>query len=139
MTPEELQEVAREGADIQLHTHRHRSPDSRLEFRREVLENRERIEAITGRSAVHLCYPSGRHRPEFFPWLEELQVITATTCVPSLASRASSRLALPRVVDTSFLGEIELEGWLSGVSQFLWQRPVRGEPSPMPASLVVAR
>jgi peptidoglycan/xylan/chitin deacetylase (PgdA/CDA1 family) len=139
MTPDEMRAVARDGADVQLHTHRHRLPPNRDDLQREILENRLRIEALTGRRALHLCYPSGLHCPEFFPWLADLNVATATTCVPSLVARTDQRLALPRLVDTASLSEVELEGWLSGVSQFLIQRRTRDGLPPMPAGLAVAR
>ena len=139
MTPEEMRAVARDGADVQLHTHRHRMPDSRAELQREIMDNRRRIEALTGRRATHLCYPSGKHSPDYYSWLTDLSVATGTTCVPRLVARGDQRLALPRLVDTASLSEIELEGWLSGISQFLRQRRTRGALQPMPADLAVAR
>jgi peptidoglycan/xylan/chitin deacetylase (PgdA/CDA1 family) len=122
MTPEEIRRVAADGADVQLHTHRHRTPLSRDLFEQEIAENRTRLESWTGRRAEHFCYPSGVHHPEFLPWLAAQRVVTATTGVPGLAMAGSSPLLLPRIVDVAAMAPIELEGWLSGASQFLPRR-----------------
>lgn len=122
MTPEEMRSVAAEGADIQLHTHRHRVPRDRTLFEREIADNRSRLERVTGRPATHFCYPSGVHFPEFLPWLAAQGVTTATTTLADLAHRGSDRLLLPRVVDTASLSPVEFEGWLSGAGQFLPRR-----------------
>jgi hypothetical protein len=124
MTPEEMAAASREGVDIQLHTHRHRTPRDRELFLREIRENRERLEEWTGRRLTHFCYPSGVVHPEFLPWLSESGVKTATTCVPGLSLASTERLLLPRLVDTSGLSDIEFEGWLAGASQWLPRRPV---------------
>jgi len=122
MTPEEMRQVAADGADVQLHTHRHRTPRDRALFEREIAENRARIERLTGRPANHFCYPSGVYAPEFLPWLTAQHVATATTCVPALATRTTAPLLLPRLVDTAGMAPIEFEGWLSGFSQVLPRR-----------------
>jgi len=132
MNPDEIRDVSSRGADVELHTHRHRVPRTWDAFAHEIQENRRRIEALTGRQAVHFCYPWGVHPPELLPWLQALGVKTATTCAAGLASRADSDLALPRLVDTVALSEIEIEGWLSGFSHYLLQRRIPDEPRPMP-------
>lgn len=122
MTPEEMRSAAAEGADVQLHTHRHRVPRDQALFAREIEDNRARLERATGRPAIHFCYPSGVHFPEFLPWLSALGVRTATTTIAALADRTSTPLLLPRVVDTASLSPIELASWLSGVSHLIPQR-----------------
>jgi peptidoglycan/xylan/chitin deacetylase (PgdA/CDA1 family) len=122
MTPTEIAQVAAAGIDVQLHTHRHRTPKDRVLFLREIRDNRRAIEQCTKRVATHFCYPSGVYQPEFFPWLRESDVMTATTSDPALATRKSDMLLLPRLADTSSLSPIEFEGWLAGVSQVLPQR-----------------
>jgi peptidoglycan/xylan/chitin deacetylase (PgdA/CDA1 family) len=139
MTRDELRAVAACGADVQLHTHRHRTPANRLEFIREIQENRAYIEAATGQPAVHFCYPSGVYHPECLPWLAALGVESATTCEPSLAQADDSRLTLPRLVDTTMLNEVEVEGWLSGFSQCLLRRRTRDAPQPMPVAAAAAK
>ena len=122
MRPGEIAQVSGEGADVQLHTHRHRTPVDRGLFLREIDDNRRRIEEITGRKAEHFCYPSGVTHPAFLPWLREREIRTATTCVPGLAEAGTDALLLPRVVDHCSLSEVEIESWMSGVSQYLIRR-----------------
>jgi len=122
LNPEEVRHLGAEGIDIQLHTHRHRSPLNSQLFRREIVDNRKSIEQMTGSTATHFCYPSGNFDQTLFPWLEELNVVSATTCDPGFASRTSNPLLLPRLVDTSTLSPIEFEGWLAGVSAALPRR-----------------
>lgn len=115
LTPDEVRTAARAGVDIQLHTHRHRTPRDRDLFLREIRDNRDRIRAMTDRGATHFCYPSGDYAPEFLPWLREAGVETATTCVLGLAGPASDPLLLPRVLDDSTVGDIDFESWVCGL------------------------
>ena len=104
---------------FELHTHTHRTPEGAASFDEEDSRNRSAIELITGLPARHFCYPSGRYRPEFLPWLQQNQVVTATTCDPGLASERSNPLLLPRFVDVSEVTPIEFEGWVTGAASFL--------------------
>lgn len=123
MTPQEAADAARRGVDLQLHTHRHRTPIDRVEFRREVDENRRLIEEIAGRPARHFCYPGGVYHANFFPWLRELDVISATTCEPGFTSSHTELMCTPRLVDGSGLTDDEFEGWLCGISAALPSAP----------------
>ena len=116
MDPAEVGEVARAGIDIQLHTHRHRTPGDKDLFLKELKDNREAIRELTGTSGSHFCYPSGVCRPEFLPWLEEAGVVSATTTQPGLATRATHPLLLPRFVDTGSVSEVQFEAWLCGAA-----------------------
>lgn len=124
LMPEEVTELAASGIDIQLHTHRHRVPKDHDLFIREIDDNRQSIQAMTGKHATHFCYPSGVHDPAFLPWLTESGVVSATTCEPGFASMDSNKLLLPRVLDNSALTPIEFESWLTGVSAALPRRRV---------------
>ena len=128
MTPVETAAVAASGIDIELHTHRHRTPEEREAFRVEIEDNRSRLEAMTGGAADHFCYPSGVVRKAFLPWLEELGVVSATTCVHGLADAAVNPLLIPRFVDTSGATEVEFEGWLSGVGAFFTRQALHLAP-----------
>ena len=119
MTAEEVAEVARKGVDVQLHTHRHRTPHDKSAFRREVLENRRILENLTGRSAAHFCYPSGVVDSLFLPWLRDLGVETATTCEVGMAGVGHDPLLLPRYVDTMAQSEVQFESWLCGAGAIL--------------------
>jgi peptidoglycan/xylan/chitin deacetylase (PgdA/CDA1 family) len=126
LRPHEVTELARDGVDFQLHTHRHRTPLVEAPFRREIRDNRYSLQSmLSGRSAKHFCYPSGVYEPEFLPWLAAEEVITATTCDPGMASRTSNPLLLPRFVDTSHVSNLEFEGWLSGAASLLPRRKRR--------------
>lgn len=122
LTTDEVQQLAADGADIQLHTHRHRTPMDRELFLREIEDNRVSIKAMTGRRPLHFCYPSGLHDPAFLPWLLESGIISATTCDIGFASPTSNALLLPRVLDNPQLSSIEFESWLTGISAALPRR-----------------
>ena len=122
MTNAEASALARDGVDVQLHTHRHRTPNDQALFTREIDENRARIDAFRDTTARHFCYPSGIYRPEFFGWLRDAGVVSATTCDPGLASPKSEPMLLPRLVDTSYLSALDVEGWLTGMSAFFMPR-----------------
>jgi len=125
LTPEELTQLVKDGVDAQLHTHRHRMPRDRELFVREILDNRDFLAAVGQSSADHFCYPSGVYEECFLPWLADLGVRSAATCDPGLASRKTRPLLLPRLIDSSALSEVEFEGWLCGVSQWLPRRAIR--------------
>jgi peptidoglycan/xylan/chitin deacetylase (PgdA/CDA1 family) len=130
MVPEEVRRLAAEGVSFELHTHTHRTPDTSAHFDEEISRNRSAIESMTSSPARHFCYPSGHYRPEFLPWLQQKQVITATTCDPGLASNRSNPLLLPRFVDISAVTPIEFEGWVTGASTFVSRHR---SPAPSPA------
>ena len=115
MNAQEVAEIGKKGVDVQLHSHRHRTPEQEDAFRREISENRQRIRTLTGREATHFCYPSGVYREEFPGWLEKENVVSATTCDAGLVDRRENPYLLPRFVDTSGRSELEFESWLSGV------------------------
>ncbi|HZJ53562.1 MAG TPA: polysaccharide deacetylase family protein, partial [Myxococcaceae bacterium] len=116
---EELRAAARDGLDVQLHTHRHRFPLSRKLALRELRDNREMLAPVTGRPLRHFCYPSGYFRPAHLPWLEEAQVESATTCDPGLNRRGDSLLTLRRFLDSAETSQIEFEAELAGFSELL--------------------
>jgi peptidoglycan/xylan/chitin deacetylase (PgdA/CDA1 family) len=122
LKPDEVKQLAAEGVDVQLHTHRHRTPLDRELFLREIEDNRRNIREMTGVEPEHFCYPSGVYDPAFLPWLREAGVRSATTCDLGLASTDSNSLLLPRLLDVSSLSPVEFAGWLAGVSAALPQR-----------------
>jgi peptidoglycan/xylan/chitin deacetylase (PgdA/CDA1 family) len=119
MNAREVAEVANDGIDVQLHSHRHRTPEEETLFRGEIRENRDRIRSLTGTEATHFCYPSGVYRLEFLEWLNKENVVSATTCDAGLVNRHANPLLLPRFVDTSGRTQLEFESWLSGVGSLL--------------------
>lgn len=134
MTPGQIREIASDGVDIQMHTHRHRSPMDRVLFQKEIQDNREKIQALTGRVPNHHCYPSGLYNAAFLPWLTEQNVKSATTCDSGFADADTHPLLLPRFLDGSNVSPIEFESWVSGVGAFVPKNPFRrmkhGETKP---------
>jgi peptidoglycan/xylan/chitin deacetylase (PgdA/CDA1 family) len=125
MTCADIAEVADHGVAIEMHTHRHRSPEDAGDFIEEVRQNRERIYAITGHRPQHLCYPDGRYWDAYFPKLERERVQTATTCDPGLASRGSHPLLLPRFIDNETVPQATFEAWVAGLACWLPRRTRR--------------
>lgn len=119
MNAQEVAEIAKEGVDVQLHTHRHRTPEDEVLFRREIADNRERIQSLIGRSAMHFCYPSGVYRQEFVSWLEKEGVLSATTCDVGMVKAGDNPFLLSRFVDTTGRTQLEFESWLSGLGALI--------------------
>jgi peptidoglycan/xylan/chitin deacetylase (PgdA/CDA1 family) len=119
---DEVKQLAEDGIDVQLHTHRHRVPMTRELFLREIEDNRSSIQQMTGQSPSHFCYPSGVWNLAFLPWLREAGIESATTCELGLASPRSDPFLLPRLIDVSGLSSIEFEGWLTGIAAALPRR-----------------
>lgn len=124
LTSDEVGRLAAAGVDVQLHTHRHRTPLDRQLFFREIEDNRKSIHQMTGSSPRHFCYPSGKYDLQFLPWLREAGVVSATTCELGFASRSSDQLLLPRFLDNAALSSIEFESWLTGISAALPRRSI---------------
>ena len=122
LNADEVSKLDAGGIDVQLHTHRHRTPLDRELFLREIEDNRKSIQEMTGKNPTHFCYPSGVYDLKFLPWLRDAGVISATTCESGFASRSSNELLLPRFLDNASLSPIEFESWLTGVSAALPQR-----------------
>jgi hypothetical protein len=118
MSPQEIAQLAREGVDFQLHTHRHCMPKDKFLFQKEIRDNRESLRKSIPEERVHFCYPSGVYSREFLPWLAEENVVSATTCDVGLAGARTNPLLLPRMVETSGRTTLEFEAWLTGVADF---------------------
>lgn len=119
MTPEELRSAAAAGMDIELHTHRHRLPVERELVLREIKDNRAVLEPLTGKHLHHLCYPSGYWAEEQWPWLEQANVKSATTCQPGLNRPGMPLLGLRRFLDGEHVAPIEFEAEMCGLTEML--------------------
>jgi hypothetical protein len=116
--------------DVQLHTHRHRTPLRKGLFLREIEDNRQALAALRpGEKLDSFCYPNGWTDVQFLPWLRELGVEIATTTEAGLASKNDDRLLLPRLVDSTGLTRVEFEAWLSGVASLLPSRNANPAPA----------
>jgi peptidoglycan/xylan/chitin deacetylase (PgdA/CDA1 family) len=108
--------------DIQLHTHRHRTPRNRELFLRELDDNRRAIDGMRDTPPPryqHFCYPSGDYAPELLEWLREAGIAWATTCDPQIATPTSHPLLLPRFIDTMAVSRTTFRAWLSGVASLV--------------------
>lgn len=129
----EMQQAARRGLDIQLHTHSHRLPDADFEaVAQEIDRNRRMIAEVTGAVPRHFCYPSGQYSGRHPEWLRRLGIISATTCDPGLNNTSSPPLLLKRFLDSERKSDIVFEAEICGVSELL--RRMRGRPQPAAAA-----
>jgi peptidoglycan/xylan/chitin deacetylase (PgdA/CDA1 family) len=119
----ETRELSTQGADLQLHTHRHRTPTHQDDFSREIIENRDCMAALGLRDPEHFCYPNGLQVGQEPKWLEELGIKSAVTCRPELTAPGAARHLLPRVGDCFPFTETEFLAWVHGTAALL---PCRG-------------
>jgi peptidoglycan/xylan/chitin deacetylase (PgdA/CDA1 family) len=119
LSPEDVAQLANEGVDFQMHSHRHWSPEDPALLARDLRNNRERIERLTGRAAEHFCYPSGVYFTRQLATLSQLGIRTATTCDPGLANADIDPLLLPRFVDTNLVTENTFSSWLNGTAALM--------------------
>ena len=124
MSPESVRNLPRDLVDVQLHTHRHRTPRDRYRFQRDVHDNIAVIRELRGADTTleQFCYPSGDYYGDFFPWLRECGVRYSTTCVPGLAHSGADPMLLPRLVDTMNISDLTFEAWLTGFAELLPRR-----------------
>jgi peptidoglycan/xylan/chitin deacetylase (PgdA/CDA1 family) len=121
MTAAELRALPANLVSVELHTHRHRTPSSEPQFVDEIRDNREALDRLLGakRDYRHFCYPSGEYAHPHLAWLQQCGVLTATTCVPGLASATDNALLLPRFVDTQSVPQATFEAWVTGLAAWL--------------------
>lgn len=122
MTPAEAGELAQAGLDLQLHTHRHRTPEDEALFRRELDDNATRLQRLTGHKPTHFCYPSGVHYAGYPEWLRRWGVESAVTCELGVAAASNDAMTLPRLCDHAGLTGVEFEAWLCGLLHWFPRR-----------------
>lgn len=118
-TPAAIAAMAQQGLDVQLHTHRHCLPLAPDELANELQQNRQRIEALTGKPAADLCYPSGDYHAAHLPLLQTQAVRSATTTRLGLVNADSDLLQLPRLLDGENWHTLEFDAELSGFASLL--------------------
>ena len=120
MEAREVAPLAAQGIDVQLHTHRHRTPvSSQEDMAREIIDNRQFLEPLKGSPCEHFCYPSGEYDSRHPGWLAACGIRSATTTDSGLCDAASNRLLLPRILDRDDWTDIEFEAALSGLHVIL--------------------
>ena len=119
MTPNEIEAIARNAVDVQLHTHRHRFPLDVNIAKQEIEENRAVLEPIVGRKMRHFCYPSGIWDKRHWALLQEVGCCSAATCEPRMNSTKTPLLALGRFLDAEDIPQIEFEAEIYGFKDLL--------------------
>lgn len=124
LSPEEVENCAVGGIDVQLHTHRHRVPFDDQLFANEISDNRRRLQGImrTQRPLKHFCYPPGEYHESSPSVLRTLEVETATTCEFGYVTRSSNPLLLPRLLDSMTISEARFSAWLAGLMGVRYRR-----------------
>jgi len=116
MDTQGVRELKEQGADIQLHTHTHKTPFNDFEtYTYEIEENKKQIENIIHNTPEHHCYPSGEYNEQCFNYLKRLSVKTATTCKPGFCDEKTNPYELPRFLDGENISQITFEAEVSGV------------------------
>jgi len=120
VTLEEAKLLANNNIDIQLHTHRHVFPtDNETAAKKEITDNRAILTQIVDYPSEHFCYPSGVWNKDQWPWLEETQVISATTCNAGFNTPATPALGLNRFLDGENISDIEFKAEIFGFLEML--------------------
>src|SRR5918992_530627 len=123
MSDDEVKQTSRNGFAIELHTHSHSLADfSFAKVREEISMNREVLSRLLNLPPTHfrhLCYPSGIEPPDGGEPFRHLGILSATTTRPGIAYRGTDLMLLPRIIDGNHLSELEFEGEVCGVGDFL--------------------
>ena len=115
LTSSEVMELAAQGVNFQLHSHRHRWPMQKHEAFRELKENQEFLEPLTGKETRHFCYPSGNWSHEQIPYLLEAGVKSATTTMGGINYHGNAQqFILRRITDGENKSQIRFEAEVSG-------------------------
>lgn len=118
MTRDELNRLDPALIDLQLHTHRHRTPRDHRLFVRELDDNKRALEQLVDRplNLRHFCYPSGVHFPEYGPWLREWGALSATTCDMGLHGNDVDAMYIPRLMDMPHTPDVIFDAWVTGTA-----------------------
>lgn len=119
LNSDQLRELERFGIDIQLHTHRHKFPESAEAIEDEIARNRTALAEVTPKDLTHFCYPSGVWSEKALPQLSKLGIESATTCEPGLNRRYDNPLTLKRFLDRDALPLLDFEAEICGFKPLL--------------------
>ena len=117
---DEAREMASNGIDIQMHTHRHRFPDTDFAAAQiEIDDNRRFLAGVAKSPLRHFCYPSGVYSQASVAFLEKLDVESATTTNPGFNRKGAPLLELTRFLDSESISNLEFEAELSGFFELI--------------------
>jgi peptidoglycan/xylan/chitin deacetylase (PgdA/CDA1 family) len=124
LTPDEVRTVIDLGFDAQLHTHTHRNVvEHRQHVRQELRANRESLERICGRPAVHFCYPLGLWEHGVWSDLVAEGIESAVTTRQGPNYPETPILSLRRYLTGEAMTDLEFEFCLSGL-RWLARAPI---------------
>ncbi len=120
MNANEAREAGAGVVDLQLHTHRHRFPDTSLaDARREIEDNRAALSRLGSTGTTHFCYPNGTYTNANVAYLPDLGIETATTTHPGFNRKSRPRYLLRRFLDSEAISDIEFEAEMSGFLELI--------------------
>jgi len=117
LSADEMRQLAGEGFDMQLHSHRHGvvTDMSQRQLREDLTTCRNLVEEATGREARDFCYPFGMWSRSRWPVLEAAGVRSAVTTHLGPNFVRTPRLALRRFLDGEDRSQLEFEFEMSGL------------------------
>lgn len=113
--PVELKKLAKDGVDIQLHTHRHQLPPERESVRKEITDNRDFLSSLVESPLNNFCYPSGLYEKSHETWLKELNITSAATTQAGFNDKSTNKLLLNRFLDFDNYDQLLFEAEMNGV------------------------
>lgn len=111
-----LSELAKQGVDLQLHTHKHNVDLEHLALLKvDIAHNTALLESYVGNKPEHFCYPSGVHDSRTESILRDSAILSATTCLPGFVTKKTNLYYLPRFLDGDNISQLLFEAEVSGV------------------------
>lgn len=120
LSKEELTKLLASNVDLQLHSHRHCSPQNEDSFQQEIAQNRDYLQQIVPNTLLeHFCYPSGEYYTKQLAWLEKNAIKTSTTISSGMFNKDTDLLQIPRFLDGEDVHQLEFEAELCGLTTFI--------------------
>jgi peptidoglycan/xylan/chitin deacetylase (PgdA/CDA1 family) len=137
----ELAALRKAGIEIELHTHRHDLPTDADKAVDAIALNRRAVEPHLPAPMRHFCYPSGVWSRAHWPALAASGVETATTCDTGFVYPDTAPFAMPRILDSARVSQIEFEAELSGFLELKRRllQLLRRNAGPAPAAAMASR
>lgn len=132
MTQTELLALTQQGCEIELHGHIHHYPSGNVTaFKEDLQKCSDTIVAAGLPTPTHYCYPSGNFDGAASAALGSMGVVTGTTCLPGLVTRADATQShyLPRFLDGESVAMLEFEAEMSGFTELV--RNLVRKPHPL--------
>lgn len=120
ITREEMLQLKGQGCQVELHGHVHRYPKGdAAAFKDDLRICRQVITDAGLPEPKHYCYPSGSFDTMAGEVLGQMDLVSATTCMPGLIRAGTPRFYLPRFLDGGSIHPLEFEAEMSGLLHLL--------------------